>query len=259
MSEILQESEAEITQLNRTVARLKSEISSTRKELDDFAYAVSHDLRAPLRAIDGFSRIVDEDFGGTLGSEARELLENIRSNSARMGRLMDALLDYSRLGRQELKPSEIDMAALAQSVWDGLVRRQEKDASLLNPAILPVVTADVQQLRLVWAELFSNCLKFKNPGQPARVSVSATETGDEKVFCVEDEGQGFDSKYAGRLFTLFQRLHSDALEGTGAGLAKVRRVIARHGGRTWAEGRPGQGASFYFTLPVTGESKSVAG
>ncbi|HEV8266251.1 MAG TPA: PAS domain S-box protein [Gemmatimonadales bacterium] len=230
--------------------RIEQALRETNAELESFSYSVSHDLRAPLRAIHGFARILVEDHGGGLDPEARRVLGVIDDNTKRMGQLIDDLLAFSRLGRQELDTARVDMTELVRSVADG-VRRGEGDRTLdivVDP--LPPARGDRGLLRQALTNLLQNAAKFTRRRAAAHVAVGARADGTETVYYVKDNGAGFDPRYADKLFGVFQRLHRlDEFEGTGVGLAIVQRIIHRHGGRVWAEGKLGGGATFFFTLP----------
>jgi len=225
-----------------------AELTAANKELEEFSYSVSHDLRAPLRAIDGYSRMLEEDSGERLGVEGRRLLGVVRSNCRRMGRLIDDLLAFSRLGRQELAPGGIDMTRLAQEIAAELAR--EFPAVHVVVCELPPAFADGALLKQVWSNLIGNALKYSGKRDGAQVEIAGRTEPAENVYWVRDNGVGFDMRYAARLFGVFQRLHShDEFPGTGVGLAIVQRVILRHRGRVWAEATPEEGACFYFSLP----------
>ena len=226
------------------------ELESTNRDLDAFSYSVSHDLRAPLRAIDGFSRIVLEEYASTLDPEARRLLDVIRNNTRRMGQLIDDLLDFSRLGRTEIHLSRIDMASMARSVFEELLPPGETGKTEFRVGSLPDAFGDPTLVRAVWANLLSNAIKFSGNKERRAVEVGGKTAGDENVYFVRDNGAGFDMRYINKLFGVFQRLHSlEEFEGTGVGLAIIQRIIQRLGGRVWAEGRVGAGAMFSFSLP----------
>ncbi len=236
--------------LAEKLERTASELSAANKELETFTYSASHDLRAPLRAIAGFSRILMDEHSGRLDAEARRLLSVIRDNTLKMGRLIDELLHFSRLGRGELSSSEIPMRGLVESVWEELLA-QESRRPALRLEELPQAWGDPGMIRQALVNLLSNALKFTRKKEKAAVEVGGKAQDGENVYHVKDNGAGFDMKYADKLFGVFQRLHGEEeFEGTGVGLAIVQRVILRHGGRVWAEGKVGEGASFYFTLPA---------
>jgi PAS domain S-box-containing protein len=236
----------DITERKRTDEALRE----TNAELESFSYSVSHDLRAPLRAIHGFARILLEDHRTQLDSEAQRILGVIDENTKRMGQLIDDLLTFSRLGRKELETARVDMTELVQGIADGL-RRGEGDRALdVVIAALPPARGDRDLLRQAITNLLQNALKFTRQRATARIAVGTRADGGETVYFVKDNGAGFDQRYAGKLFGVFQRLHRiDEFEGTGVGLAIVQRIIHRHGGRVWAEGKVDEGAAFYFTLP----------
>jgi light-regulated signal transduction histidine kinase (bacteriophytochrome) len=213
---------------------------------------VSHDLRAPLRAIDGFSRIVREEYADRLDTEGRRLLGVIRDNSQKMAQLIDDLLAYSQLGRRPLANAEIDMKRLFEDAIDGLRASGERvDGVVLQP--LPPARGDAALVRHVVANLLSNAIKFCGKREKPAIEVSGLENGTQCVYSVKDNGAGFDMKYYDKLFGVFQRLHREEdFSGTGVGLAIVQRVVARHGGRVWAEGRVDAGAEFHFSLPKGG-------
>ncbi|HEX9705301.1 MAG TPA: PAS domain S-box protein [Gemmatimonadales bacterium] len=231
--------------------RFNVELRAVNQELESFSYSVSHDLRAPLRAIDGFSRMLLEDHGGELAGDAQRLLGIIRANTKRMGALIDDLLAFSQLGRKELNVRSVNMTALFRDVADE-VRRDAQDRPLdivVDP--LPVALGDPALIRQVVANLLHNAVKFTRGRSPARIVVGAQPNGTEHVYHVRDNGVGFDMQYVNKLFGVFQRLHRvEEFEGTGVGLAIVQRIVHRHGGRVWAEASPEQGAKFYFTLPA---------
>ena len=228
-------------------AELEAKVHERTAELESFSYSVSHDLRAPLRAIDGYARMLEEDYAGRLDAEAQRLIGVVRANARRMGQLIDDLLAFSRLGRQQPARARLDMSALACEVGHDL--RGNRPATI-EVAPLPPAQADAALLRQVWTNLIGNALKYSAKKAEARVDIGAREDAGETVYWVRDNGAGFDMRYAQKLFGVFQRLHrADEFEGTGVGLAIVQRIVARHGGRVWAEGEPGAGACFYFSLP----------
>ncbi len=224
------------------------ELSAVNKELESFSYSVSHDLRAPLRAIDGYSRLLEEDSGERLGEEGRRLLSVVRASSQRMGRLIDDLLAFSRLGQQEPAKSRVDMTQLAQETAAELGR--DFPAAQLTISPLPPAMADRALLKQVWANLIGNALKYSFKREQPQIEVGGRQEAEESVYWIRDNGVGFDMRYAAKLFGVFQRLHrQDEFPGTGVGLAIVQRVISRHRGRVWAESQPDQGARFHFSLP----------
>ena len=234
------------------LAAKNEELRAVNQELETFSYSVSHDLRAPLRAIDGFSRVLLEEHGTVLDAEGVRSLNVIRNNAKRMGTLIDDLLEFSRLSRKELVRAQVDMEALARAAADDLRREQASGAASATIDIgqLPPAQGDAGLLQQVWANLIGNALKYSRTKPAPRVEISAAEQNGDLVYRVQDNGVGFDPSYADKLFGVFQRLHSaDEFEGTGVGLALVQRILERHGGRIWADGHLDQGATFYFTLP----------
>jgi len=238
--------------LERAVADRTGQLQASVRELEEFTYTVSHDLRAPLRAIGGFSRIVQEDHGGQLDGEGRRLVRVIQDNSRRMAELIDDLLEYARLGRKPLARSRVDAAGLVGEILRELEAGGGRGGNVVVAA-LPEMHGDPTLLKQVWTNLLANALKFSAAREQPVVEVSGYEEGPEAVYCVKDNGAGFDMKYYGKLFGVFQRLHAhEEFPGTGVGLAIVQRAVTRHGGRVWAEGRVGEGAAFYFSLPREG-------
>ena len=249
---------AEAVRLNAILARRTEEVEAANRELEGFSYSVSHDLRSPLRAIDGFSRMLTEDYGERLDDEGRRRLSLICDNSRKMAQLIDDLLDFSRLGSRPLACSAIDMTALAGEVYRELRVAHPEGEAVFDLAQLPQGWGDPALLRQVLANLLSNALKYVRKGGAPRIEVSGRPDGEENVYCVKDNGVGFDMAYYDKLFGVFQRLHSEKeFSGTGVGLAIVQRVVARHGGRVWAESKLDQGSSFYFSLPKAASGGSA--
>jgi len=235
-------------ELEARVQQRTAELEAVNKELEAFSYTVSHDLRAPLRAVDGFARIFEEDYGRYVDEEGRRLIGVIRDSSRRMGTLIDNLLAFSKLGRETLLPAPVDMTLLAAEAWVELAVDRAVKCTL--PA-LPQARGDRMLLKQVWTNLLSNAVKYSARRDQPRIEVSGERAGAELVYCVADNGTGFDMKYYGKLFGVFQRLHADTeYPGNGVGLATVQRIVLRHGGRAWAESAPGAGARFFFSLPA---------
>jgi light-regulated signal transduction histidine kinase (bacteriophytochrome) len=243
------------TGLEQRVAERTQQLQDANGQLEAFSYSVAHDLKAPLRAISGYSRIVLEDCAPQLDKDARRYLESIVSGTQRMGRLIEDLLAFSHQGSKEMTPSGIDMGELAGSVFEEL--RSAAPERKIEWRLQPLLPArgDRAMIRQVWVNLLSNAVKFTEPGDNARIEVGCSRNGsDHNIYYVKDNGAGFDMKYSGKLFGVFQRLHSgQEFEGTGVGLAIVQRVVQRHGGSVWAEGKVNEGATFHFTLPTEGD------
>lgn len=246
--------ELELRVLNRTaaLAAQASQLRATNAELDAFSYSVSHDLRSPLRAVDGFAKILTVKYADSLDESGQRYLGKVRAGAQHMGQLIDGLLAFSRLQRQPLTRRPVDLVALVDQVWDELESDRADREVELAVGPLPQVYADVQLLRHVVTNLLDNALKYTGRiGRSARISVSAAcdDRGDV-TYTVRDNGIGFDMRYADKLFKVFQRLHrAEDYEGTGIGLALSARIVQRHGGRMWAEGRVDGGAEFHFMLP----------
>jgi PAS domain S-box-containing protein len=241
-------------ELEQRVEQRTAALARANKELEAFSYSISHDLRSPLRAIDGFAQIIREDFGATLDPEALRLFSMIGANAQKMALLIEDLLHFSRLSRAELQNSRIDMKALAASVVDDLkLLHPERGIHVLIQE-LPPAQGDPAMLRQVFVNLISNALKFTRHPLP-EIEVAGHSNQGENIYFIRDNGIGFDIKYAHKLFQVFQRLHrAGEFEGTGVGLAIVDRIVQRHGGRVWADGKVNQGATFFFALPAIGAS-----
>jgi PAS domain S-box-containing protein len=236
--------------LEELVKSRTQDLESSNKELEAFAYSVSHDLRAPLRAIDGFTRILLEDYVEKLDEEANRLGSIIQKNSRKMGKLIDDLLAFSRLGRATMHFSEIDMKSLVNDVYLDITSQEERKKINFELADLPKAYGDLNMLRQVWTNLFSNAIKFSAKQKKPVISVTCWQENKKSSYCVLDNGAGFNMKYKDKLFGVFQRLHSEKeFTGTGVGLALVKRIIQRHDGTIWAEGEIDKGAAFYFSLP----------
>ncbi len=238
--------------LERRVQERTAQLEAANKELEAFSYSVSHDLRAPLRKLDGFADILQRHFDENLDDEGRRLISIIRSNTERMGRLIDDLLAFSRLGRKELMEADVDMTALARSVVDDALRQEPGREADVRVLPLAAARGDEAMLRQVFFNFVSNALKFTRRRARAEVELGskASDDGLETIYYIRDNGAGFDMKYAGKLFGVFSRLHTlDEFDGTGIGLALVSRIVRRHGGRVWAEASVDAGATFFFTLP----------
>jgi len=245
------EAEEGIRRLNERLLRRGEEHEAANKELEAFSYSVSHDLRAPLRGIDGFSRILTEEYGPHLDEEARRLLNVIRGEAQRMGHLIDDLLAFSRMGRQEMQNTFCDMTHLAQSAFEQIDATARSRVRHFAVKQLPPAYGDKAMLRQVFFNLVSNAVKFSSPKDQPEIEVGAAASNGLTTYYVKDNGVGFDQRFAAKLFGVFQRLHrEDEFEGTGVGMALVKRIILRHQGTVWAEGRINEGATVYFALPV---------
>ncbi len=235
--------------LEQRVAERTAQLEAANRELEAFSYSVSHDLRAPLRAADGFSQAVLDDFGSLLPDEGRRYLNTIRSSTQRMGALIDDLLSFARLNRLELNKRAADNERIVKEVLEELGRPWPDRRVELRIGALPPSSADPVLLRQVWLNLLSNALKYTRKREIADIEVGFADAGGTGAFFVRDNGTGFDMRYSQKLFGVFQRLHrQDEYEGTGVGLAIVQRVVERHGGRVWAEAAVDRGATFHFTL-----------
>jgi len=232
--------------------RVNREVVSANKELEAFSYSVSHDLRAPLRSIDGFSQALLEDCAGALDEQGTNYLRRVRAATQRMGQLIDDMLNLSRMTRAAMHPERVDISALARAVAVELERTQPERLVNFQVADDLESMADAHLLRIVLENLLGNAWKFTSKRAHANIAVGSAKSSGGLAYFVRDNGAGFDPSYADRLFGAFQRLHATTeFPGTGIGLATVQRIIHRHGGRVWAEGAVDRGASFYFTLAGT--------
>lgn len=242
--------ERELERTARSLQERSTELEAANRELESFAYSVSHDLRAPLRSIDGFSQAILEDYAGEVDDRGKRYLSHVRDAAQEMGRLIDDLLQLSRVTRGALRPSNTDLTALIHAVKEGLERVDSARSVEWNVEDGLSVYADERLLRVALENLIGNAWKFTSGRQVARIGVGHRIDDGMTVYFVEDNGAGFDMDYVGKLFAPFQRLHSgDEFEGTGIGLATAQRIIQRHGGRIWADGEVDRGATFSFTLP----------
>lgn len=243
------EQEQALNQLNEDLKAKNMDLESSNKELEAFTYSVSHDLRAPLRIISGFSGMLKDDYGSLLDDEGKRMLSTISKNSEKMGDLIDSLLEFSRLGRRNLKKTTVNMNKLVKEVLEDL---QVDNNTKVELAIrnLPKVKGDSDLLKQVFINLLSNAIKYSGKKERPIIEIGADNKKDEIIYWVKDNGSGFDMKYKDKLFGVFQRLHRDKeFEGTGIGLAIVHRIITRSGGNVWAESQINQGATFFVSLP----------
>lgn len=242
----------ELTLANIELARQiaeKEKLEGTNTELEAFSYSVSHDLRAPLRAVNGYARIFKENYESQFDMEATRLMNNIIDSSKKMGQLIDDLLTFSRIGRKEIVMTTISMYEMVTSLCAELKKEQDDRKIEFKVKQLSFAQADNVAIRQVWLNLISNALKYSNQREKTIIEINSEIKEDEIIYSIKDNGAGFDMRYANKLFGVFQRLHSDdEFEGTGVGLAIVKRIIAKHGGRVWAEGKVNEGATFFFTI-----------
>jgi PAS domain S-box-containing protein len=251
---------SDLKRAQRDLSRARDELERSNRELASFSYSVAHDLRAPLRGIDGFSQALLEDHSDQLDAEGRRYLERVRTAAQLMGRLIDDMLRLSKVTRAEIRRERIDLSALARAAADRLAQREP--GRVITRAIEPglEVDGDPALVALLLDNLLANAWKFTRTKTASHVEVGRVEGSDPPIFFVRDDGVGFDMQYASKLFGVFQRLHSTAdFEGTGVGLATVQRIAAKHGGRAWAAGAVDRGATFFFTLAPGEPTKEVSG
>jgi len=239
--------------LNEVTAQLQEKsrrLEISNRELEAFSYSVSHDLRAPLRAINGYAHFLNEEYIDQLDEEGKRYLHVIQQNADHMNQLISDLLNLSRVSRTEIKRTAINMQEAVQTLYNEISSEQEKAEFECIIEDVPTIKCDSILIKQVWQNLISNALKYSQNATTKRIEISATENEKEVVFCVKDYGAGFNPKYKDKLFGVFQRLHSEEdFEGSGIGLAIVQRIIVRHGGEVWADGNIGAGAAFFFSLP----------
>jgi len=241
--------------LEDLVQERTGQLETANKELEGFAYSVSHDLRVPLRAIDGFSQQVLKRYADKLDDEGQRYLKVVRDNTKKMSQLIDDILAFSRMGRLGMSSSDVDMDAMAHATFEELTPSFAGRELTMDIKPLPLCHGDPAMLHQVWINLLSNAIKFSQQKALSRIEVEGHTEGAETIYSIKDNGAGFDMQYADKLFGVFQRLHGVAeFDGTGIGLAIVKRIITRHGGRVWAQGKVEEGATFYFALPVQEKS-----
>ena len=254
LTEIHEQTE-KLNEFNQTLEqRVKdrtTELEAANKELESFSYSVSHDLRAPARAIHSYANVFLEDYGHKIDDEAKRLINVILKNGKKMGSLIDDLLAFSQLGRKELIKTSVSMNEVVSNIWNELYKGEEHRNITLDLQELPNAHAEQTTIQQVWVNLISNALKYTRHKPETHIKIYAQEKNGEIIYCVKDNGSGFDMKYYNKLFGVFQRLHSqEEFEGTGVGLAIVERIIGKHGGKIWAESAVDKGATFYFSLPI---------
>jgi len=255
MLDQIQEQNQSLKEFNQTLEQKVSErtrqLESVNRELESFSYSVSHDLRAPLRAIIGFTAILEEDYTDKLDQEAMRITTVIKKNTVKMGQLIDDLLAFSRISRQDVAKTNLNMTSIVNEVKDDL--STQYDISKIQWAIqpLPTITANTNLIRQVWVNLMSNAVKYSSKKENPYIEIGSFLKDKQTAFFVRDNGVGFDQKYSDKLFKVFQRLHkTEEFEGTGIGLALVEKIVARQGGDVWVDAEPGKGACFYFSLPL---------
>ncbi|MDZ4667692.1 MAG: ATP-binding protein [bacterium] len=245
----------EIVNSNKAVDVLEKRVKERTEDLESFSYSVSHDLRTPLRAINGYAKILEEDYGKVLDNEGKRLLGEVRSNAKKMGLLIDDLLTFSRLGRKEITKSLVDINKLVETVLIEMKQSTTHHAKIKFSYLLPAV-ADYNLMQQVFTNLLSNAIKYSSKNENPLIEIKSERKNGELIYSVSDNGVGFDMHYVDKLFGVFQRLHAEEeFSGTGVGLAIVKRIIRKHDGKVWAEGKEGQGATFYFSLADTAKKE----
>ncbi len=253
------ETEKEIKRINaeleQRVIERTAQLEDANKELESFSYSIAHDLRAPLRAIDGFSKFLYDDYKDKIDDEGKDLINIIRENTERMGQLITDLLQLSRISRNQLNLTLVDMEELVRTVYAEIFQQGKDDSYTLIVEEMPKVYADLNLIKIVWTNLFGNAVKYSRKKKKKRIIVSTEITKKSITFYVKDNGVGFNADYKHKLFGVFQRLHSlEEFEGTGVGLVIVKRIIDKHGGKVWADGELDKGATFYFSLNKESDS-----
>nr|WP_317041209.1 ATP-binding protein [Mariniphaga anaerophila] len=242
-----------VEDLSNITVELKKErkkLEFSNKELEAFAYSVSHDLRAPLRAINGYSNFLLEDYAKLLDDEGKRFINTIRENATKMDQLISDMLNLSRVSRASLNLSEVNMASIVKSIYNETANEKEKKQFEFCLNEIPDAVCDYSLIKQVWQNLISNALKYSSKSAEKKIEIGAEKSNNEVIYYIKDKGAGFDSKYENKLFGVFQRLHkSSEFKGTGVGLAIVQRIVVRHEGRIWAESEVDKGAVFFFSLP----------
>jgi signal transduction histidine kinase len=238
-------------ELEQKVEARTAQLEIANKELESFSYSVSHDLKAPIRVINGFAKILEEDYAGNMDAYGKKVLQSIKDNSKKMGILINDLLAFSKLGQKQVALSEINMNHLIKSIKDNLPIEAHENKAEFNVQALPSANADESLIKQVWINLISNAVKYSGKNAKPAIEIGAYDGKDNHiVYYIKDNGVGFDMRYYDKLFGVFQRLHpEEEFEGTGIGLAIVQRIVKRHNGTVWAESKPDEGACFYFRLP----------
>ena len=247
----------ELIEKNRALERAEtqikmnlSQLEAMNKELESFSYSVSHDLRAPLRSVIGYSKVLVEDYHERFDDEGKKILGIIQQNSHRMNNLIDDLLEFSKLGRAQLAKSNVDFKSMVEKVLED-ISNSTRHRATIDVAPLPPAFADYSLMTQVWVNLVSNAIKYSSKKEQPHVEIGSQTGENNTTYFIRDNGSGFDMTYADRLFNVFQRLHKTSdFEGTGIGLALVQKIVSKHDGKVWAEGKVGEGATFYFSLPV---------
>jgi signal transduction histidine kinase len=245
----LEQADKQIKELNKELQNSITSLEIANKELESFSYSISHDLRAPLRAVSSFSNIMIDEYAEKLDEEGKRMLHIVVSNAKRMSEMVDKLLEFSRFGKMAIRKDEIDMKQLVENCMREISRSVHHKA-VITVGELPQAKGDYALLLHVWTNLITNAIKYSEKKTDPRIEIGSCNNPGEIIYYIKDNGAGFDMAYAGKLFGVFQRLHSgEDFQGTGVGLAIVQRIVARHGGRIWAEGEVNNGATFYFILP----------
>jgi light-regulated signal transduction histidine kinase (bacteriophytochrome) len=238
-------------ELEQRVAQRTAQLEASNKELEEFSYSMSHDMRTPLRALDGFSKILLDEYSDGLDDEGRRMLRVLRENSQRVGRLLDDILHYLSLERREMDPGPVDIARLASEIFAELQSKVTASRMRLEIGTLPPAWGDSSMLRETLQNLLSNAIKFSPADKDVVIGIGGVAAEHENIYSVSDRGVGFDMRFANKLFRVFERVHpTGQYEGSGIGLAIVKRIITRHGGRVWAESKVNEGTTIYFSLPV---------